>query len=107
HANVVIAYILKEDYPRAIEEGNKLVARYPDFWQGYSWLGKAYQEQGNQVEALKNLNLAVKISKRSHTILANLGYAYASYGNIEEANKILKELIDLYNQKKATGQSVA
>jgi serine/threonine protein kinase len=107
HANVVIAYILKEDYPRAIEEGNKLVARYPDFWQGYSWLGKAYQEQGNKTEALKNLNEAVRISKRSHTILANLGYAYARYGDTQEANKILNELIGLYNNKKATGQSVA
>jgi len=107
HANVVIAYILKPDMTRAIEEGHKLVARYPDFWQGYSWLGKAYQEQGNKSEALKNLNEAVKISKRSHTILANLGYAYASYGNKDEANKIIEELKDLYSNKKATGQSIA
>jgi tetratricopeptide (TPR) repeat protein len=107
HANVVIAYILKEDHLRAIEEGEKLVTRFPDFWQGYSWLGKAYQEQGNKSEALKNLSKAVEISKRSHTILANLGYAHASYGNTKEANSIIVELIGLYNNKKATGQSIA
>jgi len=111
HANVVIAYILKPDYARAVYEGQALVTRYPDFWQGYSWLGKAYQEQGNKDKALENLENAVEISKRSHTILANLGYAYASYGRTEDANKLIDELVVLYNNKdpknKATGQSIA
>jgi serine/threonine protein kinase len=107
YTNLVIAYLLQNDLDNSIKHGKELVALYPDSWQGHSWLGLAYLKQGNKAKAIEQLKKAVENSGRSHTLLANLGYGYAYFKENGEAQKIIKELEELYDQKKAIGQDLA
>lgn len=58
-------------------------------------------------DALSDLEASVAHSGNSHTLIGNLGFAYAITGRTEKANQILEQLIGLYKQQKATGQTVA
>jgi serine/threonine-protein kinase len=109
--NTVISYLAMGDNDDAVREGDELLHLYPDFWGGRVWVGVARLAQAQTPEAVKDalsdLEVGVSHSQDSHTLVANLGFAYAVSGNTEKAEEQLRRLKALYDQQKATGQDLA
>jgi tetratricopeptide (TPR) repeat protein/tRNA A-37 threonylcarbamoyl transferase component Bud32 len=107
--NVVISHIIKGETDAAVGEGKALLDFAPKFWGGRIWTALARLEQGPQGkdDAISDLYAGVNHSQRSHTILANFGYAKAFSGDAPGAEAVIKELEEKYAQHKATGQDLA
>ncbi len=56
------------------------------------FLGFVYVQQGKSEAAIAEFQTVVKLSERNPSLLALLGYAYATAGKRDEAQAILKEL---------------
>ncbi|MDA4128509.1 MAG: tetratricopeptide repeat protein [Thaumarchaeota archaeon] len=83
---------LSRQYDEAIEQYRHAVEMDPNFVQGHLWFGRPYLQKGMYNEAIAEVLQAVKLSKESTISLAVLGHAYASAGNIKEAEEILEKL---------------
>lgn len=110
--NILITHLVLGEFKAAEDVGHELVKNSGDFWGGRSWLGMVHLKQGRYVDAIRNLDVGHEIAKKSHTLLANLGYGYAvrrGKGDVEEAAKVLAQLENLYDAtpREATGQDLA
>jgi len=65
----------------------------PQFAPAHQTLGWAYLNKGKHEEAIREFQQAIQLSGTDDTdLMLDLGYAYASVGNREEASRILAKL---------------
>jgi TolB-like protein/Flp pilus assembly protein TadD len=93
------AYYFARDYERAIEQGRKALELEPRFDFAYWIVGLALARQGKMDESIAALNKAVLLTGGGLTHEAHLGYAYALFGQREEARQVLSDLEEIAKEK--------
>jgi serine/threonine-protein kinase len=84
--------LLARDYESAAEGYRALIAEDPDFYKGYTGLGRAYAQQGNYLDALRMLDQGRAMAGDIPNILAAMGQVYALGGEPTRAREILGQL---------------
>ena len=92
NAHVGLALYRARRFDEATDALQKTLAFDPEALDGHIILGFVYVQQAKGREAIAEFRTAVELSERSPSILALLGYGYASAGNRSAAKAILKEL---------------
>jgi tetratricopeptide (TPR) repeat protein len=79
--------------PEALEQAQKTLQLDPHFAPAHQTLGWAYLHNGNHIEAIQEFQKALQLSGTDDTdLMLDLGFAYATAGDQEEARKILAKL---------------
>lgn len=77
----------------ALQQVQKTLELNPNFASAHQTLGWVYLNQGKREEALREFQRALELSGSDDTdIVLDLGFAYATAGKRDEANKILTQL---------------
>jgi serine/threonine protein kinase/tetratricopeptide (TPR) repeat protein len=102
HFNLAGVFYLARQDDRAIEHLRQTPLGLDSvYYRVYSNLGQVYLQKAMYGEAIEMLQKASTLSEGRTIARAMLGYAYAKSGNRAEAQKILDELSDLYEQPNA------
>jgi tetratricopeptide (TPR) repeat protein len=88
-------HVICRDYPRAVAVYHEITDMDPDFYKGYSSLGRVLSLMGKYDLALAALERARKLGGDVPSILAALGEVLARTGRVEEARAFLHELTEL------------
>jgi DNA-binding winged helix-turn-helix (wHTH) protein/tetratricopeptide (TPR) repeat protein len=93
-ANTDLANILyfAGDYDAAIQYCERALALEPNFLHAHVWLGLCYQEKGQTADAIAQFRKADVVNLDDTEPLELLGYAYATSGHKEKAQKVLGQL---------------
>jgi tetratricopeptide (TPR) repeat protein len=91
-------HYVRREFREAASLCDDLMRLEPEFWPARCYSGMASEQQGRTAEAIRHLEMAVKMSGRSHFPLAALAHVYAGAGRREEAVFIADEL----EQRRAT-----
>src|ERR1700693_2010777 len=97
--NLGLAYYLARQYDLAIAQLRKTREMDPGFVLTREYLGLAYLEKGLHQEAVECCEEATVPVAASPYAISALGYIYAMSGKKAEAQKILKRLVSLSEQK--------
>jgi Flp pilus assembly protein TadD len=92
NSNMGWILFLGHQYQEAIQHCTKVLEVNKDFYVVRRYLGLAYEQAGEFEKAIREFREAQKLAVDSPALLAALGHAYASAGNVNEARKILAEL---------------
>ncbi|MBP1596355.1 MAG: serine/threonine protein kinase with repeat [Acidobacteria bacterium] len=92
-ADLAQPYLFSGDLREAIRICNETIDRFPDCGPAYRYRGLAYEQQGDYMKAVADLEAAVKHSGDSLLMKGELGHVYASAGMKEKARSILNELL--------------
>jgi TolB-like protein/Tfp pilus assembly protein PilF len=90
--NVGSTFLWARQYDRAIAECRRALEMDPDLPHAHFGLGLAYTLRGDFREGIRELRVAVRLSRRNPGYLSRLGHAYAAAGKEREARKVLEEL---------------
>ncbi len=90
--NLARAYLKDDQYEEAKETYQKALENFPNNFAAQKGLGDLYLEQGDYEEAIDYYNDALSIRADADTAL-NLGRAYLSSGQLEEAKDELDNLL--------------
>ena len=83
-------------YEEALEQVKKTLQLDPHFAPAHQTMGWAHLHQGQRGDAIQDFQKALQLSGPEDTdLLLDLGFAYATAGNPEEAGKILGKLKSL------------
>jgi TolB-like protein/Tfp pilus assembly protein PilF len=88
-------HMICRDYPRAVAVYREITDMDPDFYKGYSSLGRVLSLMGKHDLALAALERAHKLGGEVPSILAALGEVLARMGRVEEARAFLHQLTEL------------
>ena len=86
----------------AIEHYRKALELDPGFLQAHYLLGLAYVQQGQPEEAIREIQQAT-----AGTPSAWLGYAYAQAGRTDDARRVLKERVSIWEREKNGAAGIA
>ncbi|MGH8003744.1 MAG: tetratricopeptide repeat protein, partial [Limisphaerales bacterium] len=89
------AYYFARRYDEAATELLQAIELDPNFFLAHLWLGFVYQEQSMFPEAIGEYEKARAISSGSPITIASIGHTYATSGEYEKAEAVLKELFEL------------
>lgn len=76
----------------AIEQCRRVIALDATMWYSYWVMGVAFQQKGQDQEAVKALEKAAELAERDSVAIAGLGHALGTVGRTGEARQILEEL---------------
>jgi TolB-like protein/Tfp pilus assembly protein PilF len=88
-------HMICRDYPRAVAVYREITDMDPDFYKGYSSLGRVLSLMGKYDLALAALERARKLGGEVPSILGALGEVLARTGRVEEARSYLHKLTEL------------
>jgi serine/threonine-protein kinase len=100
-------HMICRDYPRAVVVYREITDMDPDFYKGYSSLGRVLALMGKYDLALDSLERARKLGGDVPSILAALGEVLARTGRVEEARAYLHALTELSQQHWVPASSFA
>ena len=86
---------LAREYDQAIKEYLQVLEMDPNFLPAYDSLARVYSKRQMHTEAFAAIQRNRDLQEDNAHTLTLLGYTYAAFGNREEAQKILDELIEL------------
>jgi tetratricopeptide (TPR) repeat protein len=92
-------YYFGREYDKAIEHYRRALQLDENFWPAHFFLGIALEEKPDFVQAVSELQTAVKLSGGSTQSIAALAHAYAVSGNTSEALAIANRLKALSTSK--------
>lgn len=84
--------LLERRYPEAVSAYQALIEEEPEFYKGYSALGRALTEAGRYREAIDAYQHARRLAGDIPNILGALGQTYALAGEVRRARSLLAEL---------------
>jgi serine/threonine-protein kinase len=87
--------LLARDYDGAIADCSELLELDPTFYKGYTFLGRAYAQQGNYLDALRMLDKGHTMAGDVPNILGAMGQVYALGGESSRAREILARLAEI------------
>jgi len=93
-------------YVEAIEQSRKTLDLDPNYPMAHLIQGLAYVQTGMHAKAVSSLQQA-RQSSESPDLLALLGYAHAMAGRRDEAQSILKELMEIKKRRYVSAFPVA
>lgn len=85
-----VVYLYFEDYDKAIERFSRVLQLYPDNKFARGNLGLSYVQKGMFEKGLREMQTA---DQDSTTGRADLAYAYAKAGRVEDLKKLLEKLL--------------
>lgn len=95
-------------YDEALEQVRKTLELNPHFAPAHQTLGWAYLNKGKHEEAIQEFQRAIKLSGTDDMdLVLDLGFAYATAGNREEARRILARLKELHERGLVPSGSIA
>lgn len=94
-------------YDEAIEQLRRVIAMDPNHYPAHWYLGHTYAANGQFNEAVAASEKAAALSDRSPGALGFLGLAYGLAGRTDEANKVLKELLELKRHRYVSPPALA
>jgi tetratricopeptide (TPR) repeat protein len=94
-------------YDEAIEQLRRVIAVEPNHYPAHWYLGHTYAANGQFNEAIAASERAVALSGRAPGALGFLGLAYGLAGRTDDANKVLKELIELKRRRYVSPPALA
>lgn len=100
-------HMICRDYPRAVAVYREITDMDPDFYKGYSSLGRVLALMGKYDLALDSLERARKLGGDVPSILAALGDVLARIGRVEEARAYLGALTELSQTRWVPASSFA
>ncbi len=102
-------YYLNRRYDEAIEQLRKTLEMDPTFIHALGFLGMAYLKKGMHEDAIRAIEKARLLSANSvpPVIVSLRGYIYAVTGKRAEAQKILKDLIELHKRRHVSAPDIA
>jgi tetratricopeptide (TPR) repeat protein len=95
HVALGLAYLDKNDFPRALEAFQRAVKIAPSSAEAHNWLGVAIMEKADLPGAIAEFRKAVALDPKSARAYTNLGSALAKSGEITEAVDIFKKALAL------------
>jgi tetratricopeptide (TPR) repeat protein len=106
--SVTRGYVLENArrYDEAIEQLRQVVAMDPNHYQARWVLAHTYVANRNYDEAVATAQKAVEVSGRAAGALGILGLAYGAAGRKGEAEKVLKELLQLNERRYVTAAAL-
>lgn len=100
--NVGFIYFLMGKPEKALDEFEKALEIFPDYWNLYDHLGLALVLLGKYDEGIAATKKALSLSGNEYQIKSNLASELALSGRKEEARTILRELEDLASKQFVT-----
>ncbi|HEX8799231.1 MAG TPA: tetratricopeptide repeat protein [Terriglobales bacterium] len=95
-------------YNEALEQVQRTLQLDPHFAPAHQTLGWAYLHSGMGAEAIREFQTALQLSGTDDTdLMLDLGFAYATAGDQEEARNILAKLRALHERRLVPSGSVA
>ena len=95
-------------YDEALEQVQKTLQLDPHFAPAHQTLGWAYLHSGNRAEAIREFQEALQLSGTDDTdLMLDLGFAYATAADHEEARRILAKLKTLHERRLVPCGSIA
>jgi len=94
-------------YDNATEQLRYTLELDPNFLRAYYWLGLSYVQVAMFEEAIAEFQKAINLSGENPEYLAALGYAYATEGSRDEAEKVLNQLKKLSNLRYVSPHDIA
>lgn len=94
-------------YDQAIERYQKVLEMDPNYAWAHMHLGQAYEQKKMYPESIAELRRALSLSSNAHRYVARLGRLYAVSGQIEEARKLLDELLATQKKRYVSPYSIA
>jgi serine/threonine protein kinase/Tfp pilus assembly protein PilF len=76
----------------AIEQCQGVIAVDATYWPAYMFMGMAYQQKGQERQAVEALEKGAELAERDSIAIATLGNALGLFGRTGEAREILAEL---------------
>ncbi len=109
HMNSQVARVLffSHEYDQAIEQCRRTLEMDANFGPAHLFLARAYNQKRMYDEALTQLQKANDLLGPSAEVLAVIGYTYAVSGRRAEAQKTLKDLQGLSNQRYVSPYHIA
>jgi len=86
---------LTRRYDEAVEQLKKTIELDPNFYDPYGWLGMTYVQKGMYKKAIGIFQRAESFSEISTRMITTQVYAYAVSGRSDEAQKRLKQVIEI------------
>jgi TolB-like protein/tetratricopeptide (TPR) repeat protein len=100
-------HMICRDYPRAVAVYREITDMDPDFYKGYSSLGRVLSLMGKHDLAVAALERARELGGEVASILGALGEVLARAGRVEEARTVLHKLTDLSQTRWVPASSFA
>lgn len=94
NTNLGLNFYWARHYDLAIEQLERALELEPNFFRAHLHLGMCYERKRMYEKAIAELEKARSINENSW-ILAGLGHCHASFGEREEAEKFLDQLLEL------------
>ena len=94
-------------YPQAIDQLHRTLEIEPNFWVGQITLGKNYERAGRYEEALEAFRKAGEFSGGNSETISLSGFTYAMSGRRGEADRMLRELEAMSEQRYVPPYNVA
>ncbi len=94
-------------YDEAIEQLRQAIEMNPNSMRAHWGLGLSYEQKGMYKEAISEFERCVSFSNGGPLALAALSHVYAVSGQRGAAQKILRQLLDLFRQGRASAYYVA
>jgi tetratricopeptide (TPR) repeat protein len=101
-----LAFYWAQRYDLAIEQLERTIELEPSFFRAHLHLGMAYERKRMYGEAIAELETARRLNENAWT-LAGLGYAFASFGEKAEAEKLLEQLLELSQARYVSSAAIA
>jgi TolB-like protein/Flp pilus assembly protein TadD len=97
--DLAVVHYYRREFDLALEQCDHTIALNPHFSPAYWTLGLIQEQLGDLDEASAAFKRAIQLSPQSPRMKGALGRNYALSGKPKEAHRILKELLDLQNER--------
>jgi tetratricopeptide (TPR) repeat protein len=105
--NISAVLYMMHRYDEAIEQHKKTLELDQNFAAAHGWLGDAYCQKGMFAEAIAEHQKVRLLSGSGPYGLGPLGYAYARSGSVNEAEKVLNQLLAFSKQGYVVSYGIA
>ena len=92
-------YMDRREFDSAVAQARRVIERDPTHYMAYSVMGDSLTGKQLYPEAVAALEKACTLSGRNALPLASLGYALGAMGATTEAEKILRELVEMSGRR--------
>ena len=97
--DLAVVHYYRREFDIALEQIDHTIALNPHFSPAYWTLGLIQEQLGDLDESTAAFKRAIQLSPQSPRMKGALGRIYALSGKPKEAQRILKELFDLQNER--------
>jgi tetratricopeptide (TPR) repeat protein len=103
---VAVVAVSAGQYDRCIDEGRKILELDPNDPRAYGDMATGHLQKRMYQESLQDAEKGLAVSNRNPLFLSIAAYALGRLGNMEQANKLVKEMRAATSQKSPVSPSM-